>query len=30
MAVTNKYTNRCPKVINGINGNNLIDNNKLS
>ena len=30
IAVTNKYTNRCPKVINGINGNNLIDNNKLS
>ena len=30
MAVTNKSTNRCPKVINGINGNNSIGNTKLS
>ena len=30
MAVTNKSTNRCPKVINGINSNNSIDNTKLS
>ena len=30
MAVTNKSTNRCSKVINGINGKNSIDNTKLS